>query len=275
MINPGYALSVSHQCKLLGLARSTLYYRPEPTSEATLALMRTIDALHLAHPFLGSRRIRDLLQRVGIEVGRRHVATLMRKMGITALYRRPRTSQPAPEHKVYPYLLQDLAIERANHVWVADITYLPMRCGFGYLVAIMDWASRKVLAFRLSNTLTVDFCVAALEDALLCYGCPEIFNTDQGAQFTAKAFTAVLKQHEVAISMDGRGRWTDNLFIERLWRSVKYEEVYLKAYETLAEARIELRRYITFYNTVRPHQGLGRKTPDEVYFATLAKKHVA
>jgi putative transposase len=277
MINPEHQLPVVRQCELLDLARSTAYYEPLPLPEADLVLMRRLDELHLKWPFLGARRLRDLLDKDGFEVGRKHVTTLMRKMGIAAIYRKPRTSTPGngPEHRVYPYLLRKLAIEQANHVWTADITYLPMAKGFLYLVAIMDWASRRVLAWRTSNTLTTDFCVEALKEALARYGKPEIFNTDQGSQFTSEDFTSVLQDAGVRISMDGKGRWVDNVFVERLWRSVKYEEVYLNAYGSIAEANRRLAVYFDFYNRIRPHQSLERMTPDAAYFATQPMKAAA
>ena len=277
MINPEHELPVVRQCELLDLARSTAYYQPLPTPERDLLLMRRLDELHLKWPFLGARKLRDLLQRDGFEVGRKHVVTLMRKMGINAIYRQPKTSAPGsgPEHRVYPYLLKDLVIERANHVWAADITYLPMAKGFVYLVAIIDWASRRVLAWRTSNTLTADFCVEALREALVRYGTPDIFNTDQGSQFTSREFTEVLKDAHVRISMDGKGRWVDNVFVERLWRSVKYEEIYLHAYGSIAEANRRLAVYFEFFNRIRPHQGLDGKTPDAVYFAARAMKAAA
>jgi putative transposase len=237
---------------------------------AEVAVMRRIDELHLELPFYGSRKLADRLRREGHEVGRRHVATLMRRMGIEALYRRPRTSIPARGAAIYPYLLSGLRIERANHVWASDITYLPMAHGFMYLVAILDVASRKVLSFRLSNTLTADFCVEALEEAMSKFGRPESFNTDQGSQFTSDEWIKVLKDADVAISMDGKGRWIDNVFIERLWRSVKYEEIYLHAYTNGTEARTALTRYFRFYNALRSHQSLEYQTPDEVYFGALA-----
>jgi putative transposase len=277
MINPEHELPVVRQCELLDLARSTAYYKPLPTSETDLALMRRLDELHLKWPFLGARKLRDLLNKDGFVVGRKHVATLMRKMGIATLYRKPKTSTPGsgPEHRVYPYLLKNLVIERANHVWAADISYLPMAKGFLYLVAIMDWASRRVLAWRTSNTLTTDFCVEALKEALARHGTPEIFNTDQGSQFTSEEFTSVLKDAGVRISMDGKGRWVDNVFVERLWRSVKYEEVYLHAYGSIAEANRRLTIYFNFYNRVRIHQGLDGATPDEAYFAARPLKSAA
>jgi len=270
MIERGSEVPVTRQAELLGLSRSSVYYTPRPLPERDLLLMRRIDELHLELPFYGSRKLAEQLQREGHEVGRRHVATLMRRMGIEALYRRPRTSLPARGAAIYPYLLTGLAIERPNQVWASDITYLPMAHGFLYLVAILDVASRKVLAFRLSNTLTADFCVEALEEALAKFGRPEIFNTDQGSQFTSDEWITVLKDAGVAISMDGKGRWIDNVFIERLWRSVKYEEVYLHAYTNGTEARTALTRYFSFYNARRSHQALEYRRPDELYFGALA-----
>ena len=277
MIRPEHDLPVVRQCELLGLARSTAYYRPEPTSEADLVLMRRIDELHLKWPFLGARRLRDLLNTDGFDVGRKHVGTLMRKMGIVTLYRKPRTSAPGSgaTHRVYPYLLRKLVIDRPNQVWATDITYIPMARGFMYLVAIMDWASRRVLAWRTSNTLTTDFCVEALHEAMAKYGTPEIFNTDQGSQFTSLEFTQALESRGVRISMDGKGRWIDNVFVERLWRSVKYEEVYLHAYGSIAEANRRLAVYFDFYNRIRPHQSLERMTPDAAYFGALPMKAAA
>jgi putative transposase len=277
MIDRTHELPVVRQCELLELARSTAYYQPLPVSEDELRLMRQIDELHLKWPFLGSRRLARLLPAEGFDVGRKHVATLMRKMGIATLYRKPRTSTPGvgAAHRVYPYLLRGLAIERPNQVWAADITYIPMAKGFLYLVAIMDWATRRVLSFRTSNTLTTDFCAEALAEALAQYGTPEIFNSDQGAQFTACEFTGVLEQKGVRISMDGRGRWLDNVFIERLWRSLKYEEVYLNAYASIAEANRHIASYFTFYNRLRPHQGLSGLTPDAAYFGTAFMKAAA
>jgi putative transposase len=277
MIDREHELPVVRQCELLGLARSTAYYESLPVSEADLTLMRRIDELHLRWPFLGSRRLRDLLQTEGFPVGRKHVAALMRKMGIATLYRKPKTSTPGSgtAHRIYPYLLRNLVIDTPNQAWATDITYIPMAKGFLYLVAIMDWASRKVLAWRTSNTLTTDFCVEALQEALAKYGSPEFFNTDQGAQFTSDDFTGVLQSHKIKISMDGRGRWMDNVFVERLWKSVKYEEVYLHAYGSIAEANRELGIYFEFYNRTRPHQSLERLTPDAVYFATQAMKAAA
>jgi len=270
MIDRGAEVTVKRQAEILELSRSSVYYMPRPLSERDLKLMRRIDELHLKWPFYGARKLARELRKEGHEVGRRHVTTLMRRMGIEALYRRPRTSIPARSAAIFPYLLSGLAIERPNHVWSSDITYLPMAHGFMYLVAIMDVASRKVLAFRLSNTLTADFCVEALEEALAKFGRPEIFNTDQGSQFTCEEWLKRLKDAGVAISMDGKGRWVDNVFIERLWRSVKYEEIYLHAYANGTEARSALTRYFSFYNERRSHQSLDYRTPDELYFGALA-----
>jgi len=275
MITPEHPLPITRQCRLLDLARSSFYYRPKPISARDLELMRAIDEIHLAYPFYGSRRIMHELRGRGYKVGRGHVSKLMRKMGICAIYRRPRTTIPDIKHKVYPYLPKDMDITRAGQAWCADITYLPMARGFAYLVAVMDWASRKVLAWRLSNTLDTSFCTEALKEAIARYGCPDIFNTDQGSQFTSDEFTGVLSEAGIRISMDGRGRWTDNIFIERLWRSVKYEEVYLKAYESLTEARRGLGEYFEFYNQKRRHQSLDYRTPDEVYWDTLPEMPVA
>ena len=265
-IHTAHELSKTRRCELLDVARSTAYYCPEPVSEEDLALMRLIDEIHLRLPFYGSRRIRDELEDCGHTVNRKRIQRLMRQMGLRALYPRQRTSQPGKGHKIYPYLLRDLSIEHANHVWATDICYIPMAKGFMYLVAIMDWHSRRVLSWRVSNTLDTDFCIEALEEALQRFGAPEIFNTDQGTQFTSEAFTGVLKSHDIDISMDGKGRWVDNVFVERLWRSVKYEDVYLHAYETPTELRAGLARYFTFYNTRRRHSALDRRTPDAVYF---------
>lgn len=266
MIEREGKLSLKRQCELLGLNRTGVYYTPVAVSQEDLALMRRIDELHLKYPFFGARRIAKQLEREGTEVGRLHVATLMRRMGIEALYRKPRTSLPVRTASIYPYLLTGLSIERPNQVWSADITYLPMEKGFLYLCAILDVASRKTLAWRVSNTLTTDFCLAALEEALARYGAPEIFNTDQGAQFTSEEWLEALKAAGVRISMDGKGRWVDNVFIERLWRSVKYEEVYLHSYRDGNEARARLAKYFDFYNRERGHQSHDYRTPDEVYF---------
>ncbi len=258
------ALSTVRQCALLGISRSSVYYRPRATSLEDLAVMKLIDQQYLATPFYGSRRMTVWLQRQGRPMSRKRVQRLMRTMGLRAIFRRPRTSQPAAGHKVYLYLLGGMEITRPNQVWAADITYIPMARGFLYLVAIMDWYSRYVLSWRLSNTLDADFCVEALEEAL-SQGKPEIFNTDQGSQFTGEAFTGLLKQHGVRISMDGKGRYRDNIFVERLWRTVKYEEVYLKAYSNGREAKAGLDAYFRFYNAQRPHQALGYRTPAEVF----------
>ena len=266
MIDRTHALPVARQCQLLKLARSTAYYQPKPVSDTTLTLMRRMDELHLQYPFAGARMLRDLLRQEGHAIGRRQVATLMRRMGITAIYRMPRTSRRHPAHRIYPYLLRQLEITRPNHVWAADITYIPMQRGFVYLCAILDWVSRRVLAWRLSNTLTTDFCLEAVREAITRYGCPEIFNTDQGCQFTSQEFTGLLNDHEIQISMDGTGRWRDNVFVERLWRSLKYEEVYLHAYETVHDAQQGVARYMTFYNQIRPHRALDGRTPDRVYW---------
>lgn len=268
MIDRDDPLPVTRQCELLDVSRSGFYYKSAPLSEKDRILMREIDEVHMAWPFYGSRKIRDELRSRGYPVGRDRVRRLMRLMGIEALYVKPRLSRPHPEHRVYPYLLRDLEIAKANHVWCADITYIPMAKGFCYLVAIMDWASRMVLSWRVSNTLDSSFCVDALEEALARYGCPVIFNTDQGSQFTSEAFTDLLKDNGVAISMDGKGRWMDNIFIERLWRSVKYEDIYLKAYGSIPEVRKGLTAYFQFYNDKRWHHGFDRKTPAMVYFNT-------
>jgi len=275
MIDRGHPLPLTRQSEILELSRSSLYYETMPVSARDLELMRLIDEIHMKHPYMGSRSIRDQLQDRGYQVGRQHVSTLMRKMGIAALYQKPRLSKPHPDHKVYPYLLLGMEITKANHVWAADITYLPMARGFCYLTAVMDWASRKVLAWRLSNTLDASFCTEALEEAIKKYGRPDIFNTDQGSQFTSDGFIGILERHGIKISMDGKGRWMDNVFIERLWWSVKYQDVYLKAYSSIAEAREGLREYFEFYNGRRRHQSLDRRTPDDVYWSTLPKTKVA
>jgi putative transposase len=275
MIDPGHPLPLTVQSRILQLSRSSLYYKAVPVSERDLELMRRIDEIHLKYPFMGSRGIRNELRDLGHNVGRGHVSTLMKEMGIRALYQKPRLSLRHPAHKVYPYLLRGVEVIRANQCWAADITYLPMARGFCYLVAVMDWASRKVLAWRLSNTLDASFCTEALEEAIRKYGVPEIFNTDQGSQFTSEAFIAILTTNGIRISMDSRGRWMDNIFIERLWRSVKYEDVYLKAYGSIPEARHGLSEYFEFYNRRRRHQGLDDRTPDEIYWSTLPEVQVA
>lgn len=269
MIDPSHKLPVVQQARLLELSRSSVYYLPKPTSEADLTLMRRIDELHLEYPFAGARMLRDMLVLEGFEIGRKHVGTLMRKMGIEAIYRKANTSRRNQAHRIYPYLLRDLTIERANHVWAMDTTYIPMRRGFVYLCAVLDWATRKVLSWRLSNSLTADPCVDALEEAIMKYGAPEIMNTDQGSQFTSSDFIGVLHQHGIQVSMDGKGCWRDNVFVERLWKTVKYEEIYLHGYETVSDARQALTRYFDFYNRRRPHSKLDGKTPDTVYFNHL------
>ena len=269
MIDRSHTLSLARQAEELGISRSRLYYDPQAVSAADLALMRRIDELHLEFPFAGSRMLRDLLAAEGFTIGRLQVATLMKRMGIEALYRKPATSKPTPGHQIYPYLLRKLPITRPNQVWAMDITYIPMARGFVYLTTVVDWFSRRVLAWRLSITLEAAFCIEALEEALARYGRPEIFNTDQGSQFTSTAFTEVLLKNEIAISMDGKGAWRDNVFVERLWRSIKYEEVYLKAYDSVSEARASIGHYLAFYNGRRPHSSLDRRTPDQAYFTPL------
>jgi putative transposase len=266
MIDRAHDLSLGRQADLLKLSRSRLYYEPRPVPLAELAIMRRIDELHLDYPFAGSRMLRDLLRAEGVSIGRALVTTMMRRMGIEALYRRPNTSKPAPGHKIFPYLLRGLKIDRPNQVWAMDITYIPMARGFVYLAAVVDWFTRRVLSWRLSITMEVDFCIEAVEEALAKHGRPGIFNTDQGSQFTSIAFTSLLAGNAIAISMDGRGAWRDNVFVERLWRSVKYEEVYLHAYDSVAQARSGLGRYLTFYNSRRPHSSLDARTPDDAYF---------
>ncbi len=275
MIDRKHDLSLTRQAKALNISRGAVYYKPRPVSAEDLAIMRRIDELHLDYPFAGSRMLRDLLGRESVLIGRRHVATLMKRMGIEAIYRRPNTSKPAPGHKIFPYLLRGVTIERANQVWATDITYIPMARGFVYLVAVIDWFSRRVLSHRLSITMEADFCVEALEEALAKHGRPEIFNTDQGSQFTSEAFTGVLTKNSIAISMDGKGSWRDNVFVERLWRSVKYEEVYLRAYDSVCDARASIGRYLAFFNGKRPHSSLDRRTPDEAYFTALQPIPVA
>lgn len=271
MINREHPLPITKQCRLLNLCRSGIYYASVPVSEKDRDLVSLTDKIHLEYPLLGSRGIRNELLDKGYKVGRSHIRTLMRKMGIEAIYKKPRLSEPHPGHTIYPYLLRGLSITTGNAVWSTDITHIPMAKGFCYLVAIMDWASRKVLSWKLSNTLDNSFCIEALEEAILRYGVPQIFNSDQGGQFTSHAFTGILKNHNVRISMDGRGRWMDNVFIERLWKSVKYEEVYLKAYSSITEARKELAKYFDRYNQRRRHQGLDDRTPDMVYWHTIPK----
>ena len=261
-----HRVSVSRQARLLGISRGSVYSQRRPPSTADLALMRRLDALHLDYPFAGSRLLVGLLRQDGQRVGRRHVATLMKRMGTVALYRRPTTSHPTPGQQIYPYLLRQLMITRPNHVWAMDITYVPMARGFVSLVVVLDWFSRKVLAWRLSITLETGPCLEALSDALARYGPPEIMNTDQGSQFTSGAFIQALQTAQIAISMDGKGAWRDNVVVERLWRTIKYEEVYLRAYGSVSEARSSLARYLAFYNRCRPHSALDGQTPDQVYF---------
>lgn len=266
MIDRDHELSVTRQAAVVGIARSTVYYLPRPVSQEDLVLMKRIDKLHTEFPFAGSRMLRRLLAFDGSKVGRRHVKTLMLRMGIEALYRKPRTTKPEPGHKVYPYLLRGVEVMRPNQAWAMDITYIPMARGFVYLAAVLDWFSRRVLAWRVSITMEADFCVAALEEALAKHGKPEIFNTDQGSQFTGEAFTSVLIKNDIAISMDGKGAWRDNVFVERLWRSVKYEEVYLHAYDSVSAARDGIGGYLDLYNRRRPHSSLDDQTPDQAYF---------
>jgi len=275
MIDRSHELSVSRQAKVLNISRGSVYYEPRPVSAADLAIMRRIDELHLDYPFAGSRMLRDMLGREGVHAGRQRIATMMRRMGIEALYRRPNTSKPAPGHKIYPYLLRGLKIERPNQVWAMDITYIPMARGFVYLAAVVDWFSRRVLSHRVSITMEADFCVEALEEAVAKHGRPEIFNTDQGSQFTSEAFTGALIRNTIAISMDGKGSWRDNVFVERLWKSVKYEEVYLRAYDSVGDACASIGRYLNFYNSKRPHSSLDRRTPDEAYFDHLLQSAAA
>ncbi len=270
MIAPGSELSVARQAKLLGVSRSSVYYRPRPESQEELDLLKRLDELFTENPMYGSRRLQQMLKREGVLVGRRRLRRLMKKLGLWAIGPKPDTSKPHPEHKVYPYLLRGLHIERPNHVWATDITYIRMRHGFLYLCAILDWATRKMLAWRLSNTLTSDFVTAALKEALARYGTPEIFNTDQGSQFTSAEFTGVLKEHKIQISMDGRGRCHDNIFVERLWWTVKHEWVYLRPCDNGIEQQKSLAQCFDWYNRRRPHQSLGWQTPDETYFGALA-----
>mgnify|MGYP001813680105 CR=1 FL=1 len=269
MIDRSHELPVTRQAEALKISRGSVYYLPRAVPVGDLAIMRRLDELHLEFPFAGSRMLRGLLAGEGTKVGRRHVRTLMKRMGIEALYRRPRTTKPEPGHKIYPYLLRNMSITQPNQVWAMDITYIPMARGFVYLSAVLDWSSRRVLSWRLSITMEAAFCVEVLEEALAKYGKPEIFNTDQGSQFTGAAFTGVLKRNGIAISMDGKGAWRDNVFVERLWRSIKYEEVYLRAYDSVGEARQSIGRYLEFYNGRRPHSRLDGMTPDQAYFTEL------
>ncbi len=266
MIDRKHKLSITRQARVLKISRGSVYYQPRPVSDADLALMRRIDELHLEYPFAGSRMLKGLLVGEEYKTGRLHVRTLMKRMGIEAIYRRPNTSKPAPGHKIYPYLLRKLQVTRPNQVWAMDITYIPMARGFVYLAAVVDWFTRRVLAWRLSITLEVDFCIEAVQEALAKYGRPDIFNTDQGSQFTSIDFIKMLKDEGIAISMDGKGSWRDNVFVERLWRTIKYEEVYLHAYRSVPEARVAIGKYLSFYNSKRPHSSLDGQTPDQVYF---------
>ena len=275
MIDREHDLPIARQTEVLGISRGSVYYLPRPVSEADQAIMRRLDRLHLEFPFAGARMLRGLLSAEGCKVGRRHVKTLMRRMGIEALYRRPRTTKPEPGHKIFPYLLRGIEITRPNQVWAMDITYIPMARGFVYLAVVLDWFSRRVLSWRVSITMEAAFCVEALEDALARHGKPDIFNTDQGSQFTGAAFTGVLSNKAIAISMDGKGAWRDNVFVERLWRSVKYEEVYLRAYESVSKARASIGQYLDFYNRRRPHSSLDGTTPDQAYFTPLPLRWAA
>jgi putative transposase len=275
MIDREHDLPITRQAEVLRISRGSVYYLPRPVPDADLAIMRHLDQLHLEFPFAGSRMLRGLLAAKGYKIGRRHVKTLMQRMGIEALYRRPRTTKPEPGHKIHPYLLRGLSIERPNQVWAMDITYIPMARGFVYLAVVLDWFSRRVLSWRVSITMEAAFCVEALEDALAQHGKPDIFNTDQGSQFTGQAFTGVLANNDIAISMDGKGAWRDNVFVERLWRSVKYEEVYLRAYDSVSEARASIGRYLGFYNGRRPHSSLDGTTPDQAYFTSLPTRMAA
>ena len=269
MIDREHGLPVTKQAEVLNISRGSVYYLPRPVPEGDLKLMRRLDQLHMDYPFAGARMLSGLLNGEGFAIGRKHVSTLMKKMGISALYCKPNTSKPAPGHKIYPYLLRSLKVERANQAWAMDITYIPMAKGSVYLACVVDWHTRRVLSWRLSITMDTSFCIEAVQEALEKYGSPDIFNTDQGSQFTSEAFTSVLRDKNIAISMDGKGAWRDNVFVERLWRSVKYEEVYLKAYASVAEARAGIGSYLNFYNTKRPHQGLDGNTPDAAYFTQL------
>ena len=266
MIDQTHELPIVRQAQLLDLSRSSVYYLPQPMPEGDLRRMRRIDELHLEHPIAGARMLRDMLKLEGVEIGRKHVSTLMKKMTIKALYRKANTSRRNQAHRIYPYLLRNLTIDRPNQVWAMDTTYIPMQRGFVYLTAVLDWATRRVLAWRLSNTLTADPCVEALEEAILKYGPPEIMNTDQGSPFTRSAFISVLEQNKIQISMDGKGCWRDNVFVERLWKSVKYEEIYLHSYDSVSIAKQALNRYFDFYNRRRPHSTLDGKTPNTAYF---------
>jgi putative transposase len=269
MIDRHHALSISRQAQLAGISRGSVYYLPRPVNTEDLEIMRRIDELHLEHPFMGARMLRDQLQRMGYTIGRKHAGTLMKRMGIAALYRKPGTSKKHPGHEIYPYLLRGLNIQRANQVWALDTTYIPMAKGFVYLTAVVDWASRRVLAAKVAITLEACHAVDVLREAFTRHGRPEIVNTDQGSQFTAHDFVQAVKQQGCKLSMDGRGAWRDNVFVERLWKSVKYERVYLHAYESVTEARRSILQYMDWYNRARPHSSLGKKTPDEAYAVML------
>jgi putative transposase len=275
MIDRAHDLPITKQAEALNISRGSVYYLPRPVSDADLAIMRRLDRLHLEFPFAGSRGLLGLLAAGGCKIGRRHVKTLMRRMGMEALYRRPRTTKPEPGHKIYPYLLRGMEITRPNQVWAMDITYIPMARGFVYLAVVLDWFSRRVLSWRVSITMEAAFCVETLEDALARHGKPDIFNTDQGSQFTSSAFTGALIKSGIAISMDGKGAWRDNVFVERLWRSIKYEEVYLRAYDGVSDARASIGRYLDFYNGRRPHSSLDGMTPDQAYFPPLPLRWAA
>jgi putative transposase len=270
-----HKLPIFRQSELLGISRGTFYYKEAPESQEDILLMNRIDMLHTENSAMGSRMLRDTLKLEGISVGRKHVATLMKKMGIEAIYRHKRTSIPGKNNKIYPYLLKGLVIDKPNMVWATDITYIPMKKGFVYLCAIVDWASRKVLSHRVSITMDVDFCIEALQEALDNFGVPQYFNTDQGSQFTSVEFVNILLKHGIKVSMDGKGRWVDNVIVERLWRSLKYEEVYLYAYETVSQAKEQIKKYLAYYNSRRPHSSLGGKTPNDYYLKNIARQSVA
>lgn len=275
MIDRNHPLPISKQAKAVGISRGSVYYLPQPVSDFDQELMKRIDRLHLDYPFAGSRMLRDLLRQEGYRIGRKHVATLMKRMGVEALYRKPRTTKPGVGHKIYPYLLRHMAVTRPNQVWAMDITYIPMARGFVYLVAVVDWFTRRVLSWKVSITMDVHFCLEAVEDAIAQYGTPEIMNTDQGSQFSSQAFTGLIKENGIRTSMDGKGSWRDNVFVERLWRSVKYEDIYLRAYESATAVRTGLKRYFNFYNSRRPHSSLDGRTPDQVYFSMLSQTQAA
>ena len=275
MIDLNHGLSLTQQAKSLGFSRSSVYYLPHSISEHDQTLMKRMDRLHLDYPFAGARMLRDMLRLEGFTVGRTHIGTVMRKMGIEALYRKPRTTKRHPGHKVYPYLLRHLPITESNQVWAMDITYIPMARGFVYLTCVMDWYSRKVLSSKLSITMDTYFCLDAVNEAIEKHGCPKIMNTDQGSQFTSPMFTQLLKDNDIQISMDGKGAWRDNVFVERLWKTIKYEHVYLHGYDTVSEARSKIENYIKFYNQRRPHSSIDRLPPDKVYYTSLTALEAA